>query len=105
MDSGPPLRRWVLCALALLSLTGCGPALYAVSVTRAKRALQEAEAHGAKELAPYHYYRATAYLEKAQEEAGYSDYQPAFRYSRVARASARQASEQARAKPSPKGRP
>lgn len=72
---------------------GCGAAVYSVTKAQAKTAVKKAEAAGAPEKDPYHYWRAVSYLEKSKEEAGYSDFQPAIKYSRIAKESALKAAE------------
>jgi hypothetical protein len=89
----PSLYRIILCSLAILSLSACGPLIYSVTSSQAKSALRQAEAAKAEVRDPYNYWRASAYLEKAKEEAGYSDYQPAIKYSRIAKESAKKAAE------------
>jgi Domain of unknown function (DUF4398) len=83
--------RALLSAALLLVLPSCGPVVYSVVIVKAGSAFKSAEAAGAAEHAPYYYYRAQAYLEKAREEAGYSDFQPALRYGRIALQSSREA--------------
>ena len=76
-------------------LTACGPFGYLKQVSRdASRAVAEAEAAGAEELAPYEYWSARAYLEQAQVLAGYSEYERAFDYGNRAT----QLADQAKAK-------
>jgi hypothetical protein len=43
--------------------------------------------------APYEYYRAVEYLDKAREEVGYSDYEAALDFARKSRESAKKAME------------
>lgn len=84
------LRIFLLAPFWFL-LSSCGALAYQVTILRANHAFQRAQEAGAEEHAPYHYYRAQAYLEKAREEAGYADFQPALRYGRVALKSAKEA--------------
>ncbi len=80
-------------AVALLVLltttvltTGCGPIEYLTVVTfEASKAVQEAKASRAPELAPYEYTAAVEYLHKAREVGGYARYEEAARFGGKAR--------------------
>jgi hypothetical protein len=87
----------------LLVFPACGPLIYSVTASQAKSALRQAEASKAEEKDPYHYWRAAAFLEKAKEEAGYSDYQPAIKYSRIAKESAKKAIQNSKAQSKQRG--
>ena len=64
--------------LLVSTLAGCGPAAY-LSVTRdASRALAEATAKGAVQVAPYELTAGLIYLDKARELAGYARWQDAL---------------------------
>ena len=77
------MRCWGL--VACLVLGACGPVEYISQVSRrATSEVAAARAVGAPKLAPYEYTKAQAYLSKAREEAGYSDYQAAIRFGRKA---------------------
>ncbi len=58
----------------LVTSTGCGGTLYAVSASSASSKVEEAKAVGAEQLAPYEYYLAVEHLKKASEEASQADY-------------------------------
>jgi hypothetical protein len=75
-----------LALLVLLLTTGCGPIEYLTVVTfEASKAVQEAKASRAPELAPYEYTAAVEYLHKAREVGGYARYQEAARFGGKAR--------------------
>lgn len=78
------------CAL----LPACGPSLYAFQSIPASSAVHSAEQAGAPEHAPYEYWSAHAYLEKAAEEANEGNYQDAIRFAERARALGNEAQEQ-----------
>lgn len=61
-------------ALLLALLSGCTAVNGYVRLDAADRALARADEQNARELAPYEYTQAQRYLEKAVEEAGYSDW-------------------------------
>jgi hypothetical protein len=71
---------------ALLSLVtfGCGPTLYAINAGGASGVLEEADAAGAAEHAPYEYYYAAAHLKKAREEAAEANYEDAINFATIA---------------------
>ena len=65
----------------LVVATGCGPIEYVSVVTfQASRAVQEAKASRAPELAPYEYTAAVEYLHKAREVGGYARYHDAIEW-------------------------
>jgi hypothetical protein len=65
----------------LFVAAGCGPIEYTHQVTgNAARAVAEAKAANAEQLAPYEYTSAVAYFDKAREEGGYAAYQIAINY-------------------------
>jgi Domain of unknown function (DUF4398) len=98
------VRRTPLFFAALfVTLPACGPLIYSVTASQAKSALRKAEAMKAEEKDPYHYWRAAAFLEKAKEEAGYSDFQPAIKYSRIAKESAKKAIQTSQAQSKQRG--
>lgn len=77
-------------SLALLLLFavagGCGPIEYISVVTfDASKAVQEARASRAAELAPYEYTAAVEYLHKAREVGGYARYHDAVEFGKKAR--------------------
>jgi hypothetical protein len=65
--------------------TGCGPTLYTFNVLSASSVVHEAEQSGAAERAPYEYWLAHEYLEKAAEEANEGHYLDATRFAERAR--------------------
>ncbi|MEE9384637.1 MAG: DUF4398 domain-containing protein [Nannocystaceae bacterium] len=71
-----------LCSAGLLlSMVACGPFGYLAKVSKhANFAVAEARAVGAKELAPYEYWGAVAYLEQSKTLMAYSEYERAFDY-------------------------
>jgi len=69
---------------ALVTLGGCGPALYTINIMPGARAVEQAREAGAPEHAPYEYYYAEAHLSKAREEAAEASYQDAVRYAEIA---------------------
>lgn len=104
--SGPFSRRAVCRIRAVLSraaasaavvaAVGCGPVMYTANIMPASHAVEEARFAGAADSAPYEYYLAAAYLEKAQVCAGRGDYQDAIRFAEVAEENARKARDLAR---------
>lgn len=86
-------------AVALFTLLagGCGPIRYVTVVSQdASRAVQEAEASRAPELAPYEYTAAVEYLQKARLVGGYARYHEAIVFGGKARDFGRKAAELAR---------
>jgi hypothetical protein len=72
--------------LGLVLLGGCGPIEYITTVTfEASKAVQEAKASRAPELAPYEYTAAVEYLHKAREVGGYARYHDAIEFGKKAR--------------------
>ncbi len=74
-------------ALAMVVVaSGCGPIEYISRVTfQASKAVQEAKASRASELAPYEYTAAVEYLHKAREVGGYARYHEAIEWGKKAR--------------------
>ena len=72
----------------------CGPAQSTVVINEAEVALERAMLAGAEKKAPYEYYSATEYLEKAKEEWAYSDFEAALDYAALSK----QFSEEAKKK-------
>lgn len=71
--------------LACVLLPACGPSLYTFQIIPASSAVHSAEQAGAAEHAPYEYWTAREYLEKAAEEANEGNYQDAIRFAERAR--------------------
>ena len=59
---------------------GCGPSLYTFNVIPAAQAVEQAAQANAAEHAPYEYFTARSYLDKAREEAAEANYQDAIRF-------------------------
>lgn len=85
----------LLFSLTLIVMTGCGPVVSGVRILKADVALSEAQTAGAKETAVYEYTAAKAYLDKAREEHGYSDFWGARVYADKALKFARKAKKRA----------
>lgn len=72
--------------LMVVVAAGCGPIEYISTVTfEASKAVQEAKASRAAELAPYEYTAAVEYLHKAREVGGYARYHDAVEFGKKAR--------------------
>ena len=94
-------RRWrALLPLTAAAgiLTGCGPIQTIAYIQQTKAELEGAESADAQTLAPYEYTAALAYLEKAREEHGHSEFtastefgEKALKFARSARAKAMEA--------------
>lgn len=81
-----------LCALA----SGCGPGLYVIDILPASSVVHQADQAGAAEWAPYEYWSAHEYLQKAAEEANEGNYQDAIRFAQRAAHMGRLAQEYTR---------
>ncbi len=70
-------RSILLLTLLILSLfvVGCGPIQSTIEINQATVEIQSAYRVGAHKTAPYHYYKAKAYLYKSKDERAYSDFQ------------------------------
>ncbi len=81
-----PLSIPVVVGLGVASLAagGCNPMLYTMHVGAAAHSVEEARLADAPNHAPYEYYLAEAYLDKAREEAARGQYQDARRFASVA---------------------
>jgi hypothetical protein len=76
----------MIALLLLVGAAGCGPIEYISVVTfDASKAVQEAKASRAAELAPYEYTAAVEYLHKAREVGGYARYHVAIEFGKKAR--------------------
>ena len=71
------LRTLALSVGLVISVTGCGNALYAISANGASTKVEEARELGAEQYATYDYYLAVEHLQKAQTEASEADYSDA----------------------------
>lgn len=90
----------VACVVAfglVATLGACGPITATSSISAARYALEMATEAEAERRAVYEYVSAVAYLEKAREEWGTSDYQRAEEYADRAIAFAEAALERANA--------
>ncbi|UJR82088.1 DUF4398 domain-containing protein [Sandaracinus amylolyticus] len=85
VDDRPRAPRTFIVALACALLPACGPSLYTFQILPASSAVSQAEQAGAPEHAPYEYWTAHEYLEKAAEEANEGNYQDAIRFAERAR--------------------
>src|SRR5690242_16683098 len=98
------MRRVAL--LMLLATAGCGPIEYITVVTfDASKAVQEAKASRAPELAPYVYTAAVEYLHKAREVGGYARYHDAIEFGKKARDYGHEAVKLARTRTAPPAPP
>ncbi len=79
---------YALAALCVLALTGCGPVTATAGISDAEYALERARVADADQSAPYEYYTARHFLQKAKEEWGYSDFQAAADYAEESKKSA-----------------
>lgn len=84
--NGRTKRLVVLCAVvtAAVVFAACGPSLYTFNLVPASQAVEQARQANAAEHAPYEYFYARSYLDKAQEEAGEANYQDAIRFAEQA---------------------
>lgn len=80
-----PRSNALLASAALTLATSCGPSLYSFNAIPAAQVVEEAEQAGAAERAPYEYYLAREYLDKAREEASEANYQDAVELAERAR--------------------
>jgi hypothetical protein len=87
------------------TLAGCGPIQSTAVLLDADVQVEAARAAGAAKAAPFEFAAAEAYLHKAREEVGYSDYEPAVAYARKALDLATQAKDKALGIPPPKPAP
>ncbi len=88
-----------LCFLFLASAAaGCGPVWYTAEIISAGSIVSEAEHADATEHAPYEYWIAREYYNKAQEEAGGGSYEDAVHYAQEAHRYATEARDHARAR-------
>lgn len=70
---------------------GCGAGLFVIDILPASSAVAQAEQAGAAEWAPYEYWTAHEYLQKAAEENNEGNYQDAIRFAQRAKQMARAA--------------
>ncbi len=73
-------------ALPVLAvLAGCGPIQSTAALIDADVAIESARAAGAPQTSPYEFNAAEAYLQKAREVSGYSQYEAATKFAVKAR--------------------
>lgn len=65
---------------AISTLVACGPTLYTFNIVPASSTVEQAAQANAAEHAPYEYYTARSYLDKAREEAAEANYQDAWHF-------------------------
>lgn len=78
------LTRICIALLSLCTGAGCGPVQYTANIIAAEGALEAARDANARWHAPYEFYSAETYLEKAREEAAESEYEDAIRFADAA---------------------
>jgi hypothetical protein len=74
------IEKFLILALGaglVLTVSGCGNTLYAISASSASAKVEEARELGAEQYATYDFYLATEHLQKAQTEASEADYSDA----------------------------
>jgi hypothetical protein len=71
------MRTAIFAAGLASALFGCGGVHYAINISSASSRVEEAQAVGAEQLAPYEYYYAKEHLEQAQVEAAEASYSDA----------------------------
>jgi hypothetical protein len=69
-----------LFAIVSTMVAACGPSLYTFNIIGAGSAVSQAREANAAEHAPYEYFYAQAYVDKAGEEAAEGNYQDAIRF-------------------------
>ena len=74
----------LVAALSGLGLTACGPTQSTALIMDADVQVESARAADAPKLSPFEYTSAEAYLHKAREEQGYSDFEVSIDYGRKA---------------------
>jgi hypothetical protein len=67
-----------------ISAAGCGGTLYSIQMNGVASKVAEAKELGAEKLAPYEYYYANEYLQKAMSEAAEGDYSDAIHFADAA---------------------
>jgi hypothetical protein len=87
--------RPLLSVLALAWLAACGPIQSTSALVEADVEIEAARAAGAPSSATYEFTAAEAYLRKAREEAGKSQYEPSTQFASKARDLAREARKKA----------
>jgi hypothetical protein len=77
------MRGVLVAGVVSLGALGCGGTVYAIQVNAASNRLAEAKELGADRLAPYEYFLAKEYLDKAMSEASEADYSDAINFAEV----------------------
>ncbi len=77
--------RFLLALPALALLAGCGPIQSTAALIDADVAIESARAAGAPQTSPYEFNAAEAYLQKAREVSGRSQYEAATKFAVKAR--------------------
>jgi hypothetical protein len=77
--------RLLLGFLAMTALAGCGPIQSTAALIDADVELEAARAAGAPQTSPYEFTKAEAYLAKAREVSGRSQYEAATSFATKAR--------------------
>jgi hypothetical protein len=90
-------NAWPWGGLLASLVLGCGPTQSTAIIMDAEVQLEAATTADAEKLAPYEWTGALAYLHKAREEQGYSDYEVAIDFAEKARKLAREAKSKAMA--------
>ncbi|MEZ4265176.1 MAG: DUF4398 domain-containing protein [Myxococcota bacterium] len=84
-----------LCGFGALASSACGPVWASQAVSEASTALQQARLAKAHRLAPYEYWLASSYVDKAKRTEGYSEFDAAERFAKEAKVLAEKAVDQA----------
>lgn len=87
--------RILLALPALAALAGCGPIQSTAALIDADVAIEAARSAGAPQNSPYEFNAAEAYLQKAREVSGRSQYEISARFAEKARDLAREAQKNA----------
>lgn len=95
--------RNALLGLSLCCL-GCGPIQYTTNLIAAESAIEAARDDNARWHAPYEFYSAEAFLEKAREESAQGQYEDAVRFADAAVSYGQRASQLARKRAKKGGR-
>lgn len=85
------MGKFLLLSAGCLIIASCGPVQSMTVIWEANTAIEGAEAAEAQKHAPYEYYSAQAYFEKALEEQAYADFEPAIMFGTKAAEMAREA--------------
>ncbi len=87
--------RLLLALLVLAALVGCGPIQSTAALIDADVEVEAARAAGAAQSSPYEFTGAEAYLHKAREVSGRSQYEASAKFAEKARDLAREARKNA----------